>query len=79
MGRRALKRQYAHVAFKPLAFALALAFSPGARPQDAYAPLIFSPPPHAAPPVSAPPLPFRYVGRLVQNGRAEAALIFSAT
>jgi len=75
MGRGALKRHYAQVAFKPLAFALVLAFSPGARAQDAYAPLTFSPQPQTAPPVSAPPLPFRYVGRLVQNGRAEVLLM----
>jgi hypothetical protein len=63
------------VAVKPLAFALALAFSSGARAQDAYAPITFSPAAQTAPSAGAPPLPFRYVGRLVQNGRAEVLLM----
>jgi hypothetical protein len=75
MGRAALHRQYAQVAFKPLALALALVFSPGARTQDAYAPVTFAPAPPSAAQTSVPPLPFRYVGRLVQNGRAEILLM----
>jgi hypothetical protein len=63
------------IAMKLLVVALALAFSPGARPQDAYAPLLLSVPANAAAPAMAPPLPFRYVGRLEQNGRAEVLLL----
>ena len=78
MGPSGLNRHYARVAFKPLAFALALAFSSGARAQEAYAPITFAPAPQMAAPASAPPLPFRYVGRLVHNGRAELLLMRGA-
>jgi hypothetical protein len=58
---------------KPLLLALALAFPLNAPAQDAYAPLNFS---TAAPMLqAAPPLPFRYVGRLIQNGRSEVLLM----
>jgi hypothetical protein len=59
---------------KPLLLALALAFSLNAPAQDAYAPLNFSSL-TAAPMLAAPALPFRYVGRLVQNGRSEVLLM----
>jgi hypothetical protein len=55
------------VAIRPLALALALASSLGAGAQGAYAPPATS--------QVAPPLPFRYVGRLVQNGRSEALVM----
>jgi hypothetical protein len=67
------------VALKPLAaaFVLALPLTSAARAQDAYAPLNLSASQLAAPATSqvAPPLPFRYVGRLVQNGRSEALVM----
>jgi hypothetical protein len=59
---------------KPLMLAFALTFSLEARAQEAYAPLNFA----VAPPVAAtqaPALPFRYVGRLLQNGKAEVLLM----
>jgi hypothetical protein len=34
--------------------------------------------PHAAPATPAPPLPFRYIGRVVQDGRAEVLLLRGA-
>jgi hypothetical protein len=57
------------VVIKPLALALVLGLAPGARAEEA-----------SAPPVlqllqPAPPLPFRYVGRLLQNGRSEVLLL----
>jgi hypothetical protein len=55
---------------KPLVLALVLGLSPGARAEEASAPPAFR---SSLPP--APPLPFRYVGRLVQNGRAEVLLL----
>ncbi len=57
---------------KPLALALALGLSFCAGAEE--------PVPHtaAAALASAPPLPFRYVGRLVQNGRAEVLLMRGA-
>jgi hypothetical protein len=78
-----VNRQYPQVAIQPLALALALALSLDARAQDSYAPLNFSALPAAAAAPSAPPaalqvapaLPFRYVGRLVQNGRSEALVM----
>jgi hypothetical protein len=65
------------VALKPLAaaFALAFALASAARAQDAYAPLHFSQTPAASSSQTAPPLPFRYVGRLAQNGRSEALVM----
>ncbi|HXJ51487.1 MAG TPA: hypothetical protein VNH16_08850 [Burkholderiales bacterium] len=62
--------------FEALVAAFALAASLGAYAQDAYAPITFSQrsgAAHAA--IAAPPLPFRYVGRLVQNGKAEALVL----
>jgi hypothetical protein len=55
------------VAIKPLAFAFAFALTWDAPAQDSYAPPATS--------QVAPPLPFRYVGRLVQNGRSEALVM----
>jgi hypothetical protein len=66
------------VALKPLAAAFVLAFAlpSAARAQAAYAPLNFSQTPGAPLPQAAPPpLPFRYVGRLVQNGRTEVLVM----
>jgi hypothetical protein len=57
-----------------LAAALAFAFALQARAQESYAPLNFSAAPAASPQL-APPLPFRYVGRLVQNGKREALVL----
>jgi len=54
--------------------AFALAFSPWVCAQPAYLPLTFSQAPAAAAP-AAPALPFRYVGRLVQNGKTEILLM----
>jgi hypothetical protein len=59
---------------KPLLLAFALALSPGARAQQTYAPLNFATAPALAAP-QAPALPFRYVGRLLQNGKAEVLLM----
>jgi hypothetical protein len=61
---------------KPLALAFVFALSQGAQAQDAYAPLNFSAqPPDSASTLTAPPLPFRYVGRLVQNGKSEVLVM----
>jgi hypothetical protein len=63
------------VAIRPLVLVLALAASAGARAQNAFAPLSLSQLPAAAAPQAAPALPFRYVGRLVHNGRSEALVM----
>lgn len=55
------------MALKPLALVLALGMTLGARGEEA------APRPSAA--AAAPPLPFRYVGRVVQNGKAELLLL----
>jgi hypothetical protein len=55
------------VAPKPLALVLVLGMALGARGAEP------TQEPAAAPP--APPLPFRYVGRVVQNGKAEVLLL----
>jgi hypothetical protein len=60
---------------KPLLLAFTLAFSLDAPAQDAYAPLSFSTGLPPAPMLHSPALPFRYVGRLVQNGRSEVLLM----
>jgi hypothetical protein len=62
------------VVIKPLLLALALMFSPDGRSQEAYAPLYYSRVPRPAS-QAAPPLPFRYVGRLLQNGKREVLLL----
>lgn len=61
------------MAFQTLALAFVFAFPLGTRAQDASAPLelALEPPPAS----SAPALPFRYVGRLEQNGKAEVLLM----
>lgn len=74
IGRRAASRHYPKVVIKPLLLALALTFSVAARAQHAYAPLNFAIAPAVAAP-QAPPLPFRYVGRLVQNGKSEVLVM----
>lgn len=58
--------------------AFALTSAAGAHAQNALAPLSLSQLPAAAAPQAAPPLPFRYVGRLVHNGRAEALVMRGA-
>jgi hypothetical protein len=70
---------------KPLLLALAVAFCGNAGAADPFAPANFAPAPAAVPPASparvpvvkaaAPPLPFRYIGRLLQNGKAEVLLM----
>ncbi len=55
------------MAIKPLALALVLGIALGARGEEA------SLQPAAAPP--APPLPYRYIGRVVQNGKSEVLLL----
>lgn len=68
---------------KPLLLALAVAFCVDAGAADPFAPANFAPAPSGAvpPPLqpeakrAAPPLPFRYIGRLVQNGKAEVLLM----
>ena len=64
------------MAIRPLAFACVLALLAQAHAQDSYAPLNFSTqPPEAKRATAAPPLPFRYVGRLAQNGKSEVLLM----
>lgn len=60
---------------KALLLAFAAALSAETHAQHAYLPLRFAEDPAAAAPAAAPPLPFRYVGRLVQNGRTEILLM----
>jgi hypothetical protein len=63
------------VVTKPLALALALAFcvDAGAEP---FAPATFARSvAQPSRPAVAPPLPFRYVGRLLQNGKLEVLLM----
>jgi len=70
---------------KPLLLALALSFCIDARAQEPFAALSLSPSPpglaQAAPfaqgPATraAPPLPFRYIGRLLENGKLEVLLM----
>jgi hypothetical protein len=55
------------VALKPLAAALAFGIALAARSADT--------PPEATVAPPAPPLPFRYIGRVVQNGKAEVLLL----
>lgn len=61
------------VVLKPLLLALALALSTDARGQPPLAALGASPAPAAA-----PPLPFRYIGRLRANGKLEVLLMRGA-
>jgi len=59
-----------------LALALALAFAVDAQAQQSYAPLNFSARPSAAKSAATTPaLPFRYVGRLIQNGKSEVLIL----
>lgn len=64
-----MNRHHRKVVKKPLALALALGFSLCVRAEGS------APHPSASTVPPAPPLPFRYVGRLVQNGRAEVLLM----
>lgn len=59
---------------KPLLPALALAFCIDARAQQPFAALSLAPALPAAL-SAAPPLPFRYIGRLRENGRLEVLLM----
>lgn len=66
---------------KPLLAAFAVAFSLHAQAQQAFAPLNFALSAPASPVAGtshAPPLPFRYVGRLSQNGKTEILLLRGA-
>jgi hypothetical protein len=64
------------VVTKPLSLALALAFCLDAGAADPYAAAAFAPvSPKLLPQRSAPPLPFRYVGRLLANGKLEILLM----
>jgi len=58
----------------PVLLALAL-MTPNARAQDALAPINFSILAPGSAAHGAPPLPFRYVGRLTQNGKSEVLLM----
>ena len=65
---------------KPLLLALALSFCIAARAQEPFAALSFSPSPPALAQAAqatraAPPLPFRYIGRLLENGKLEVLLM----
>ena len=61
---------------KPLWLALALAFCLDARAADPYAPASFgATAPSRSITATPPPLPFRYVGRLSQNGKHEVLLM----
>lgn len=67
---------------KPLSLALALAFFLDAGAAEPFAAATFAPTPPppqraaaARQPAAAPPLPFRYVGRLLQNGKLEVLLM----
>jgi hypothetical protein len=78
IGRRARNRQYRQVVSKPLLAAFAVAFPLYAHAQQAYAPINFAlstPLSSASGASHAPPLPFRYVGRLNQNGKSEILLM----
>ena len=83
MGGAPALRHHPGVVTKPLSLALALAFCLDAGAADPFAAATFAPappaPPRAAPkPSSAltpPPLPFRYVGRLIANGKLEVLLM----
>ena len=72
MGGRAAGKHYPEVVLKPLLVALALAFCTDARAQAPFAALSVSPARAAA---AAPPLPFRYIGRLRANGKLEVLLM----
>ncbi len=74
MGGRAAAKHYAQVVLKPLlvALALSLATVTDARGQGPLASLGPSPAPATA---AAPPLPFRYIGRLRVDGKLEVLLM----
>jgi hypothetical protein len=63
------------VVTKPLWLALALAFCLDAGAADPYAPAAFGATTPSRSTNAAPPLPFRYVGRLSQNGKQEVLLM----
>lgn len=66
----ASRPQYREVALK-LLLALALVCCIEARAQEPFAALRFSPSATRA----APPLPFRYIGRLLENGKLQVLLM----
>lgn len=74
MGESPAGKHYAGVVKKPLVLAFALAFCVDAKAQDAYVALSVSPS-AAALAAAAPPLPFRYIGRLRANGTTEVLLM----
>jgi hypothetical protein len=78
MGGRAAGKHYPEVVLKPLLVALALAFCTDARAQAPFAALSVSPAPAVSPAraaAAAPPLPFRYIGRMRANGKLEVLLM----
>ena len=75
MGGSAAARHHGGVVKKPLLLALAVVLPANAGAADPFSPASFGSTAEAAKPVSAPPIPFRYIGRLVQNGKAEVLLM----
>jgi hypothetical protein len=79
MGWRASRQHYPQVVIKPLLLALALTLCSDARAQGPLATLSSSPSSPRAAARAAPPLPFRYIGRLRENGRLEVLLMRGGT
>jgi len=75
VGERRLQVHYPEVVLKPLVLALALAFCAEARAQQPFAPLGFPPSAQPSATPAPPPLPFRYIGSLRQNGKLEVLLM----
>ena len=73
MGPQAWTRHYPKLVMKPLVLALALAFAVDAAARDPIASAALAPARETRP--QAPPLPFRYVGRLLENGKQEALVM----
>lgn len=74
MGGCAAGKHYPQVVPKPLLAALALALCTDAQAQAPFAALSVSPAPEK-PAAAAPPLPFRYIGRLRAHGKLEVLLM----
>jgi hypothetical protein len=75
MGWRAFRQHYPQVVIKPLLLALALTLCSDARAQSPMASLNASPSSAATAARATPPLPFRYIGRLRENGKLEVLLL----
>lgn len=73
MGQSAATLHHPSVVTKPLSLALALAFCLDAGAAEPFASATFSAPPAAVP--AMPPLPFRYVGKLLYKGKLEVLLM----